>query len=104
MARFFARLPELLPAPQRRPALGLLRSLTPEHRWGLVRAARRRWTVHAKGGWRETGGGHLVHQAAWLRADERSLSIAILTDAQQSHLYGVHTVRGIADRLLAGDR
>jgi hypothetical protein len=58
--------------------------------------------VHAKGGWRETGSGHLVHQAAWLRGRQGELSIAILTDAQPSHIYGVHTVRGVADRLLAG--
>jgi hypothetical protein len=67
----------------------------------VVRAARRDWTVHAKGGWRETGSGQLVHQAAWLRSGREKLSIAILTDAQPSHLYGVHTVRGIANRLLA---
>ena len=100
MARLFARLRGLAPPRYRRTALKLLRSLTPEHRWGIVRAAGRRWTVHAKGGWRETGAGHLVHQAAWLRHGRRDLAIAVLTDAQPSHIYGVHTVRGIADRLL----
>jgi beta-lactamase class A len=100
MARLFARLRKLVPRPHRHTALGLLRSLTPEHRWGLVRAAGRRWVVHAKGGWRETGSGHLVHQAGWLRDGRRTLSIAVLTDAQLSPLYGVHTVRGVADRLL----
>ena len=101
VVRLFALLPELLPPRHRGTALGLLRSLTVEQRWGLPRAARGAWTVHAKGGWRETGSGHLVHQAAWLRSGRRELSIAILTDGQPSHIYGVHTVRGVANRLLA---
>jgi beta-lactamase class A len=100
LARFFAQIRRVVPPRHRRMALGLLRSLTAEHRWGLPRAARGEWTVHAKGGWRETGAGQLVHQAAWLRKRRRELSIAILTDGQPSHVYGVHTVRGIADRLL----
>jgi beta-lactamase class A len=100
LARFFSRVRGLVPPRHRRVALRLLRSLMPEHRWGLPRAARGEWIVHAKGGWRETGTGQLVHQAAWLRNGRRELSIAILTDGQPSHLYGVHTVRGIADRLL----
>jgi hypothetical protein len=57
--------------------------------------------VHFKGGWRETARGELVHQGAWLRGGGRRLAIAILTDAQPSRVYGIHTVRGIADRLLA---
>jgi beta-lactamase class A len=100
MARLFARLSGLTPPRYRHTVLKLLRSLTPEHRWGIIRAAGRRWAVHAKGGWRETASGHLVHQAAWLHHGRRDLSIAVLTDAQPSHVYGVHTVRGIADRLL----
>ena len=79
----------------------MLRSLVPEHRWGLPRAARGEWTVHAKGGWRETGSGQLVHQGAWLRDGRRELSVAILTDGQRSRAYGIRTVRGVADRLLA---
>ena len=101
LAVFFRRLRAILPRRHRRTALGLLGSLTPEHRWGLVRAARGRRRAHAKGGWRETANGKLVHQAAWLRDGRRNLAVAILTDGQPSHLYGVHTVRGIADRLLS---
>lgn len=101
VARLFARIRGLLPPRHRGIALGFLRSLTREQRWGLPRAARGAWKVHAKGGWRETGSGHLVHQGAWLRSGQREMSIAILTDGQPSHIYGVHTVRGIANRLLA---
>ena len=103
LARFFARLRQLVPQAHRHIALVLLRSLVPEHRWGLPRAARGEWTVHAKGGWRETARGQLVHQGAWLRDGRRELSVAILTDGQRSRVYGIHTVRGVADRLLAAD-
>ncbi len=103
LARFFARLRMLVPRRHRRAALGLLRSLAPEHRWGLPRAARGTWTVYTKGGWRRTGNGRLVHQAGWLRNRRGELSIAILTDGQPSHVYGVRTVRGIADRLLGAE-
>ena len=100
LARFFSRVRELLPRRHRRAGLRLLASIEREQSWGVPRAAGDRWRVHFKGGWRETGRGELVHQAAWLRGGGRKLAIAILTDAQPSRPYGIHTVRGIADRLL----
>jgi hypothetical protein len=57
--------------------------------------------VWFKGGWRESVGGQLVHQAALLRGGGRKLAIAVLTDAQPTQQYGTETVRGIAARLLA---
>jgi beta-lactamase family protein len=104
MARFFSRVRELLPRPYRKAGLGMLASVVREQRWGLPRAARGRWSVYFKGGWRATGSGELVHQAAWLKDGKRDLSIAVLTDAQPSRLYAIHTVRGIANRLLRGNR
>ena len=101
LARLFSRLRGLVPRPHRRTALRLLASIVKEQRWGLPRAAAGRWTAHVKGGWRATGQGELVHQAAWLHDGSRSLSIAIMTDAQPSQLYAIHTVRGIANHLLA---
>jgi hypothetical protein len=100
LARFFAGLRKLLPRPYRRTGLDLLASVIPEQRWGLPRAARGGWTVYFKGGWRATERGELVHQAAWLKDRKRRLAIAVLTDAQPSQLHAIHTVRGIADRLL----
>jgi hypothetical protein len=43
-----------------------------------------------------------VHQAAELRerGGPRELSLAILTDEQPSHDYGVETLEGVAARLL----
>lgn len=100
LARFFSRARELMPRRHRRTGLRLLASIDRDQSWGVPRAAGARWRVHFKGGWRETGRGELVHQGAFLRGGGRSMAIAILTDAQPSRVYGIHTVRGIADRLL----
>jgi beta-lactamase class A len=104
LAHFFSRLRRLLPRPYRRTGLRLLASVIPEQSWGVPRAARGSWTVYFKGGWRTTDSGELVHQAAWLREGDRDLAIAVLTDAQPSQLHAIHTVRGIADRLLTQRR
>jgi beta-lactamase class A len=101
LARLFSRLRRLVPRRHRAAALELLASITEEQRWGIPRAAGHGWRVHFKGGWRKTGRGELVHQAAWMHRGRRRLAIAILTDAQPSRTYGIHTVRGVADRLLA---
>ncbi len=100
LARFFSGVRRLLPRPHRRVALHFLASIVRDQRWGLPRAAGGSWTAYAKGGWRATGRGELVHQAAWLHDGNRDLAIAILTDAQPSRIYAIHTVRRIADRLL----
>lgn len=101
MARFFSRLRQLAAGPHRRTALRLLASVVGEQRWGLPRAAGRRWTVRFKGGWRTTPRGELAHQAAWLHRGRRDLAIAILTDGQPSRGHAIATVQGIASRLLA---
>ena len=100
MARFFSRLEQLAAEPHRRFALRLLASIVPEQSWGIPRAAGRQWRVCFKGGWRATETGQLVHQAARLRNDDQKLAVAILTDGQPSQLHAIHTVRGVADRLL----
>jgi hypothetical protein len=101
MARLFSRMRELLPRAHRATGLELLASVVPSQRWGLPRAASGAWRVYFKGGWRATGSGELVHQAGLLEDGRRTLSIAVLTDAQPSRLYAIHTLRGIANRLLA---
>jgi Beta-lactamase enzyme family len=101
LAHFFSRVRRLLPREHRRTGLRLLASIVPGQRWGLPRAAARGgWIPYFKGGWRATASGQLVHQAGWLRDGNRELTIAVLTDAQPSQLYAIHTVRGIADRLI----
>ena len=101
MARFFSRLGRAMPRPHRRYGRRLLASITPDQRWGIAKAAGRRWTVRFKGGWRQTSLGSLVHQAAELRRGDLRLSIAVLTDAQPSQERGIEIVRGVAARLLA---
>ena len=101
LAHFFSRVRRLLPRPHRRTGLRLLASVVPGQRWGLPKAAARAsWNVYFKGGWRPTDSGELVHQAGWLKDGNRELTIAVLTDAQPSRLHAIHTVRGIADRLV----
>ena len=99
MARLFSRLDRAVPREHRRVALALLAGIVPDQRWG-VPAAAKGWTAHFKGGWRTTGLGQLVHQAALLRRGDRSLAVAVLTDAQPSQAYGRETVFGVTARLL----
>jgi hypothetical protein len=79
----------------------LLGSVTPDQGWGIPAVAGSRWGVRFKGGWLPEQA--LVHQAAELRerGGPREVAIAVLTDAQPSFGYGVETVRGVAERLLA---
>ncbi len=100
MALIFADLDGAFPVRHRAYAKGLLGSVVAEQSWGIPEAAGNRWAVRFKGGWLPEKA--LVNQAAELheRNGPRELSIAVLTDAQPSHEYGVATVRGVTQRLL----
>jgi Beta-lactamase enzyme family len=100
MARLMWRLRHLLGQRYRELGMRLLAHVVPAQRWGIPSAAGSSWRVWFKGGWRESAGGQLVHQAALLRGKGRRVAIAVLTDAQPSQAYGVDTIRGIAARLL----
>jgi beta-lactamase class A len=100
-ARFFHALNRLLPPRRRDYARYLLSSVQPLQSWGIPQAARSRWQVFFKGGWRPDGGGQLVHQAALIERGRRRVGIAILTEGNPSEKYGQRTVRGIARRLLS---
>ena len=52
-----------------------------------------------KGGWRGTGAGQLVHEAALFERGDTRVSMAVLTDGNPSHEYGTETLRGVAQRL-----
>ena len=100
-ARFFARISELLPRRHRAYGRRLLHTVVAWQSWGVAQAARSAgWRPYFKGGWRPSGGGSLVHQAARLERGRRTLAIAVLTDGSPSHEYGTETIRGIAARLL----
>ena len=101
MARLMDRLPEVLTGPDEDFGAGLLTAIVPSQRWGIPAAVRDGWRVRFKGGWRGTDLGQLVHQVARLERGDRELAVAVLTDGEPSQAYGIATVRGVAERLLA---
>jgi hypothetical protein len=99
-AKFFLRFDELVPPRSRAYARGLLASIVSYQRWGFSRfSLRRGWRTFFKGGWRRTGLGALVHEAALFERGARRFSLAVLTDGNPSHEYGTETLRGVAWRI-----
>ena len=99
-ARFFWRLPSFVPPRSRPYARRLLSSIVPAQRWGFSRVSLRAgWRTFFKGGWRQTGLGSLVHEAARFERGRARFSLAVLSDANPSHGYGTETLRGVAARL-----
>jgi Beta-lactamase enzyme family len=110
MAAFMERLDRILVGPYADVGAGLLAAIVPEQSWGIPEATPEGWRARFKGGWRTTELGALVHQVARLEPATPSagpggvpdeLALAVLTDGQPSQDYGIETVRGIAERLLA---
>ena len=100
-AKFFWHLERLTPPRFRDYALGLLRSIVPAQSWGIPRVGRPLGaSVFFKGGWRRTGIGQLVHQAAFIRYRGAGFSLAVLTDGNPSRSYGIATIQGVARRIL----
>jgi beta-lactamase class A len=98
--RLFFRLDNLIPRQYRAYARGVLSGIAFEESWGIPAAARPRWSVYFKGGWRRTGLGHLVHQVARLEQGRRSFELAVMTNGLPSEGYGIETIRGVTSRLL----
>lgn len=104
LAGFMWRLPGLVPKRHRDTALGELASISESHRWGVARIAHPGWSLHFKGGWGITDGmsGTVHHQIALLRKGPERIGLAILTQGNPSHEYGVKTIEGLARTLLRG--
>jgi hypothetical protein len=101
-ARFFRRIDLLIPARHRAYAMNLLNTIIAAQRWGIPPVKPPGWRIYFKGGW-GAGTGLRTHQVALLRrGKERRFSLAILTERNPSHAYGIETIRGIAQRLLRG--
>jgi zinc D-Ala-D-Ala dipeptidase len=99
-ARFFNRIDRLVPRASRPYARGLLSSIASYQRWGFSRYSRPAgFKTFFKGGWRGTGAGQLVHEAALFERGDTRISMAVLTDGNPSHEYGTETLRGVAQRL-----
>ena len=104
-ARFFRRLPSMVPRRSRPYARRLLSSIIPAQRWGFWRVSvQRGWRTFFKGGWRQTERGSLVHEAARFERGGQHFSLAVLTDGNPSHAYGTATLRGVAARLFGPRR
>jgi beta-lactamase class A len=101
-ALFFARLRELLPPRYSSLALGTLETVASFHAWGIPQAARPRWRVFFKGGWRPDAIGSLVHQGALLESGGRRLGLAVMTAGNRDENVGHDTIRGIAALVLDG--
>jgi beta-lactamase class A len=99
-ALLFSKIDRLVVARHRGYARSLLASIVPDQRWGIPRALPPGWTIFFKGGWRRG----LVNQVALIEQGDRRVSMAVLTDDDPSHDYGVETIRGVARRLLRGLR
>ena len=99
-ARLFRRIDWIVPRRNRAYARRLLSSVIPAQRWGFSRFARRAgFRTFLKGGWRETAGGNLVHEAALFERGGTRFAMAVLTDGDPSHEYGTATLRGVAERI-----
>jgi hypothetical protein len=99
-ARFFNRIDKLVPKASRQYARGLLSSIASYQRWGFSRySSAVGFKTFFKGGWRGTGAGQLVHEAALFERGDTRISMAVLTDGNPSHEYGTETLRGVAQRL-----
>jgi zinc D-Ala-D-Ala dipeptidase len=99
-ARFFNRIDRLVPRASRRYARGLLSSIVEHQRWGFSRYSQAAgFRTFFKGGWRGTGSGRLVHEAALFERGQTRISMAVLTDGNPSHDHGTETLRGVAQRI-----
>jgi Beta-lactamase enzyme family len=98
-ARFFYRIDRYVPRWHRAYARWLLASIVPSQRWGIPPVKPAGWRIFRKGGW-SSGTGRVTHQVALLERRTRRISVAVLTEGNQNHAYGVRTIRGVAGRLL----
>ena len=99
-ARLFNRIDRLIPARSRAYARGLLSSIVSYQRWGFSSyAGAAGFRTFFKGGWRGTGLGQLVHEAALFERRGTRFSMAVLTDGNPSHEYGTETLQGVAQRV-----
>jgi D-alanyl-D-alanine dipeptidase len=104
-ARLFNRIDRLIPTASRAYARGLLSSIVSYQRWGFSHySLARGFKTFFKGGWRGTGAGQLVHEAALFERGPLRISMAVLTDGNPSHEYGTETLRGVAQRVFGAPR
>ena len=101
-ARFFLSIDRLVPRRHRELARDLLETVSELQSWGIPAAARPRWRVFFKGGWRPETDGEMVHQAALLEGESRRAAIAVMSIGNPNMAYGETSIRGVTGRLLSG--
>ncbi len=91
-----------IPKRHRNYAMNLLTEITPSQRWGIPPEKPHGLEIHFKGGWAPSGNpGWTINQVAQLEGHGERFSIAVLSRQNPSMAYGVATIRGVADKLLA---
>jgi hypothetical protein len=101
-ARFFLAIDRLVPRRFRELARDLLESVSELQSWGIPAAARPRWRVFFKGGWRPEENGEMVHQAALLENGSKRVAIAVMTTQNPNMVYGERSIQGVSRLLLGG--
>ncbi|HEY7151554.1 MAG TPA: serine hydrolase [Solirubrobacterales bacterium] len=100
-AHFMYRFDRYVPDRHVGYARHLLATIVPSQRWGIAKVPLHGWRLHFKGGW-GIGNGSVDHQVAFLDRRGYRVAVAIMTTSDPSHGYGIHTLRGVARRLLWG--
>lgn len=100
MARFFRDMEHYIPDRHLDFANELLSGIVSYQRWGIPPAAEPLgYHVYFKGGW--LGAYILANQAARLERGKVRLGLAVFTEGNPSSSYGLETIQGVAERLLA---
>ena len=102
-ARFFFHMDEYVPPAHRALARYLLSHIIATESWGIPQVARPDWRVFFKGGWfgAEEDPFRIVNQVARLERGKLKWSVAVLSDENPHSPYGVETLEGVTQRLLA---
>jgi len=101
--RFMYRLQRYIPGRHRSYARYLLSHVVGWQRWGIGRVVPDGWKLFLKGGW-GSGIGLVDHQVALIKKGRKRVALAIFTELQPDHAYGMETLRGVAARLFRGLR
>jgi hypothetical protein len=103
-ARFFFHMDEYVPPAHRALARYLLSHIIASESWGMPRVARPDWNVFFKGGWfgAEEDPFTIVNQVARFERGKLKWSVAVLSDDNPHWPYGIETLEGVTQRLLAG--
>jgi beta-lactamase class A len=99
-ARFFISIERLIPHQFWAYARGLMAGIEAEQSWGVPEVARPSWQVFFKTGALPSEG--LFNETARLERPGITFTVSVFSTGDPSQAYGEETMRGVAERLLAG--